>query len=164
MHEQSMLMKLIGRNKKSDPWQMLSAWKVHEPKAKNCSYRKSPITQIRPRGRVRYSNRLYTGGKLTIACNHSHLRYNNNNNNADKEKQWIKLVVIITNVYSSIHRSLRFYSLYNSMWMWCRLDRTLTTVSGSCILFLMNSHYSRFYAQLSLRDYNNAKWVLVVLL
>ena len=30
--------------------------KVHEPKA---SYRKSPITQIRPRGRVRYSNRLY---------------------------------------------------------------------------------------------------------
>ena len=71
--------------------------RVHNvPKAKNCSYRKSHITQIGPRGRVRYSNRLYTGGKLTIACNHSHLRYNNNNNNADKKKQ---LVVIITNVF-----------------------------------------------------------------
>ena len=59
--------------------------KVHEAKAKNCSYRKSHIT-LGPRGRVRYSNRLYTGGKLTIACNHSHLRYNNNNNNADKNE------------------------------------------------------------------------------
>ncbi len=61
--------------------------KVHEPKAKNSSYRKSHITQVRPRGRVRNTNSLYTGGKLTIACNHSHLRYNNNNNNTDKEKQ-----------------------------------------------------------------------------
>ncbi len=45
------------------------------------------LTQVRPRGRVRNTNSLYTGGKLTIACNHSHLRYNNNNKNADKEKQ-----------------------------------------------------------------------------
>ena len=37
----------------------------------------------------------------------------------------------------------------------------LTTVSGSCIFFLMNSHYSRFYAQLSLRDYNNANEFLL---